>query len=98
MPLRVDPERNELRALRAVTDWRQKRVLEIGCGEGRLTRRLARLGAVVWANDPDPGLIAKAKKNVPRSFANRIRFRVGQAERLDHRNETFDAVVFSWVL
>ena len=98
MPIRIDPERNEIRALKAVTDWRQKLVMEIGCGEGRLTRRLARLGAIVHANDPDAGLIAKAKRNVPRSFAKRIRFRVGQAEKLSHASKTFDVVVFSWVL
>ena len=34
MPLRVDPEQNEVRALKGVTDWRRKRVLEIGCGNG----------------------------------------------------------------
>ena len=98
MPIRIDLERNEIRALKAVTDWRQKLVMEIGCGEGRLTRRLARLGAIVHANDPDAGLIAKAKRNVPRSFAKRIRFRVGQAEKLNHASKTFDIVVFSWVL
>ena len=98
MPIRIDPERNEIRALKTVTDWRQKLVMEIGCGEGRLTRRLARLGAIVHANDPDAGLIAKAKRNVPRSFAKRIRFRVGQAEKLNHASKTFDIVVFSWVL
>ena len=98
MSLRVDPEKNEVRALKAVIDWHEKLVLEIGCGEGRLTRRLARLGAIVHANDPDAGLIAKAKRNVPRSFAKRIRFRVGQAEKLSHASKTFDVVVFSWVL
>ena len=98
MPIRIDPERNEIRALKTVTDWRQKLVMEIGCGEGRLTRRLARLGAIVHANEPDAALIAKAKRNVPRSFTRRIRFRVGQAEKLNHASKTFDIVVFSWVL
>jgi len=45
MALRIDPEKNEVHALKAMTDWRKKRVIEIGCGNGRLTRRLAQLGA-----------------------------------------------------
>lgn len=98
MSLRIDPEQNEVRALKGVTDWRHKRVLEIGCGEGRLTLRLARLGAIVDAIDPEAKLIRAARRALPRRFAKRIRYHVGKAERLDPPDESFDLVVFSWVL
>ena len=98
MTLRVDPEQNEVRALETVTDWRDKHVLEIGCGDGRLTLRLARLGAIVHASDPEAKVIAKARKNLPKRFAGQVRYAVGQAERLDHRDESFDVVVFAWSL
>ena len=98
MTLRVDTEQNEVRALESITDWRRKRVLEIGCGDGRLTLRLAKLGAIVHANDPKPEAIAKARKNLPKRFAGRIRYKVGKAERLAYRNASFDAVVFAWSL
>jgi 2-polyprenyl-3-methyl-5-hydroxy-6-metoxy-1,4-benzoquinol methylase len=42
MPLRIDPEQNEIRALKSAANWRGKEVLEVGCGNGRLTLRLAR--------------------------------------------------------
>jgi 2-polyprenyl-3-methyl-5-hydroxy-6-metoxy-1,4-benzoquinol methylase len=98
MTLRIDPEQNEVGALKAVTDWHRKRVLEIGCGEGRLTRRLAQLGAIVHASDPDAQLIRTARRHLPQRFAKRIHYQVGQAERVDHPSGSFDVVVFAWVL
>jgi len=98
MPLRVDPEENEMRALKGITDWRRKRVLEIGCGEGRLTRRLAQLGALVSATDPDAQLIRTARRKLVQRFAKRIDYEVGTAEQIDHPSESFDIVMFAWVL
>jgi 2-polyprenyl-6-hydroxyphenyl methylase/3-demethylubiquinone-9 3-methyltransferase len=98
MALRIDPEKNEVHALKAMTDWRNKRVLEIGCGNGRLTRRLANLGAQIEAIDPDRKLIASAKKDLPVRLADRMRFRVGSTSDLKYPAQTFDIVVFSWVL
>jgi len=98
MTLRVDPEQNEVHALKTIFDWRGKRVLEIGCGDGRLTLRLAKLGAMVHANDPKPEAITKARKDLPKRFAGKVRYKVGQAERLPHRDASFDVVVFAWSL
>jgi 2-polyprenyl-3-methyl-5-hydroxy-6-metoxy-1,4-benzoquinol methylase len=98
MTLRIDPEENELEALRAVTDWRGRQVLEIGCGEGRLTRRLARLGARVAAIDPDAKLIETARAALTTRLARRISFRAGSAERLPFGDGEFDVVVFAWAL
>jgi 2-polyprenyl-3-methyl-5-hydroxy-6-metoxy-1,4-benzoquinol methylase len=96
MPLRIDPEENELRALRRATNWRRKRVLEVGCGDGRLTLRLARLGAQVVAIDPDRDLITKARRQLPPRLADRVRYRVGRAENLEFPSQSFDLVIFSW--
>lgn len=98
MPLRVDPEQKELLALKGVTDWRRKRVFEIGCGEGRLTRRLAQLGAMVYASDPDAQLIRAARRKTVQRFAKRTHYEVGKAEHIDHPSESFDAVIFAWAL
>src|SRR5262245_26550800 len=98
MSLRVDPEQNEICALKGVTDWRRKRVLEIGSGEGRLTQRLAQLGALVSATDPDPQLIRTARKKLLQRFTKQIHYAVGKAEQINHPNESFDIVVFAWAL
>jgi ubiquinone/menaquinone biosynthesis C-methylase UbiE len=98
MTLITDPQENEVRALRAAAKWRGQRVLEIGCGSGRLTRRLARLGAVIEAVDPDPASIRAARRQWPRQFAKTVRFHVGEAEHLRYVDESFDRVVFAWSL
>src|SRR5258706_13495828 len=98
MALRIDPEKNEVHALKEMTVWRGKRVLEIGCGNGRLTRRLANLGTQVDALDPDKKLITTARKELPARYLDRVRYKVGSAEDLKYPKQTFDIVVFSWVL
>ena len=98
MALHVDPERNEVRALAEAATWRGRRVLEIGCGEGRLTLRLARLGAWVEALDPDPALVRAARRALPSRHAGRVRYRTGGAENLPRPDGGFDRVVFAWSL
>ena len=80
MPIRIDPEEVELRALRPAASWRGARVLEIGCGDGRLTRRLARLGAKLIAIDPDRDAIRSARKTLPKSYARQVRYAVTRPE------------------
>jgi Methylase involved in ubiquinone/menaquinone biosynthesis len=98
MALRVDIEGNEIRALREVTDWRGKKVLEIGCGNGRLTRRLARLGANIHAIEPAADLIQTARQRLPKSFASRVQFNVGKSSRLQYPKNSFEVVLFAWSL
>jgi len=102
MTIRMDPQHNEVRALRAVANWRGVRVLEIGCGDGRLTLRLARLGATVEAIDPDTASIRLARRalrtQLPPRLARNVRCRVGQGEHLDFPDESFDRVLFAWSL
>jgi 2-polyprenyl-3-methyl-5-hydroxy-6-metoxy-1,4-benzoquinol methylase len=98
MALHIDPEENEIRALERIADWRRKSVVEIGCGAGRLTLRLARLGATVHAIDPDPKAVREARRSLPARLAGRVRYRVGNAQALKLRDESFDIAVFAWSL
>jgi ubiquinone/menaquinone biosynthesis C-methylase UbiE len=98
MTLRIDPEKHEIHALREMAEWRGRHVLEIGCGNGRLTKRLANLGAQVEALDPDKTMITLAHKDLPARYSDRVKFKVGSAESLKYPKETFDIVVFAWSL
>jgi len=99
MTLVMDPAGAEIRALKRTTNWRGKRVLEVGCGDGRLTLRLAGFNPdKIVAFDPDPKLIRTARKNLPEKYKAKIQYRVGNAEHVKYKANQFDVVVFSWVL
>jgi ubiquinone/menaquinone biosynthesis C-methylase UbiE len=99
MALVMDPAGAEISALRKIIHWRSKQVLEVGCGDGRLTLRLAGLGAKkIVALDPDSKLIRAARRNLPNQYEERILFRVGHAGKMRLKAHQFDVVVFSWVL
>jgi ubiquinone/menaquinone biosynthesis C-methylase UbiE len=99
MSIQIDREQNELRALKDIGGWHDLRLLEIGCGKGRLTRRLARLGpASIEAIDPKVEDIAHARQVLPTSYAGHIRYSVMSAEQLTFPDSSFDRAVFSWVL
>jgi ubiquinone/menaquinone biosynthesis C-methylase UbiE len=100
MAVRVDLENNETRDLFSMADLSGKRVLEIGCGDGRLTWRYAGRASHVTAVDPWGGGIANARKNMPSEFQGRIEFHC--ASFLDFATSTessaFDIAILSWSL
>jgi SAM-dependent methyltransferase len=65
-----------------------RRTLEVGCGEGRVARDLARLGHTVVALDASPTLVAKAAAAHPAG-----RYLVADAAALPFPHGAFDAVV-----
>lgn len=91
----IDPEGAELVTLAEVVDFSGLRVLEIGCGDGRLTRRYEARAVSVLGVDPDDEAIAAARKA---SRRKRVRFAVGDATSLEVPPSAFDLVFFSWSL
>ena len=61
-----DPEHDEAAALaRMVPSFTGRQVLEIGCGEGRLTHKYARDAARVIAIDTDAEGISELRRELP---------------------------------
>lgn len=94
----LDPEGAHLAALRRLADLRGARVLEMGCGDGRLTEGIARDAVSVLAFDPDAESVEQARQRLPAELAARVSFRVAAAEQLEIEPGSFDLVVFSWSL
>ena len=65
-------------------------VLEIGCGDGRVTARLAGIPKMLVAIDPDRQLLA-----IARGLSSFACFQCGSGEALGFKDASFDVVLFT---
>ena len=98
MPLVVDPDRIEITAIRELVDVTGRRVVEVGCGEGRITFQYAPDAASVLAFDSDDDAIRTARAETPEEPRNRIRFEAADAAQIELPQGEFDLALFSWSL
>jgi 2-polyprenyl-3-methyl-5-hydroxy-6-metoxy-1,4-benzoquinol methylase len=98
MLVRLDPEGNETAALFDLAEsFSGKHVLEIGCGDGRLTWLYADQAAHVTALDPDGDDIAVAIKSLPPRLRDRVEFWAGTIQEFETTTR-FDLAILSWSL
>ena len=97
--IRLDPEERETQALAALAgNLSRANVLEIGCGDGRLTWRYADTAKAVLAIDRDPVAIAAARAAMPDRLRQRVEFRCAGIEDVGLPPAGFDAAVLAWSL
>ncbi len=71
-----------------------REVLEIGCGDGRLSIGLARKAKKIAAIDPDRDKLDLARKLLPPDM-NNLFYRVGNGEKLEFPDRIFDTVIYT---
>jgi ubiquinone/menaquinone biosynthesis C-methylase UbiE len=98
LPPVIDPEGAHLAALHRLGDFATCRVLELGCGDGRLTLGIADRAASVFALDPDAEEVERARQSLPAELAQRVTYRVASGKEIELEPNSFDLVVFSWSL
>ena len=98
MSLQKDPDHNEIKYLRKFVDFSDKRVLEIGCGEGRLTWQYARDARSVVAVDLDRDSLRIARVDRPFDLEKQIHFASTNSEYLPFSKEKFDIAILAWSL
>ena len=91
----VDPREVELAAVQDLTGLTGKVVLEIGCGDGRTSRRLARTAASVLGVDPDVDAITLARQSGTEQATHSCRYLAADVLTLWLEPASFDIVVFS---
>jgi 2-polyprenyl-3-methyl-5-hydroxy-6-metoxy-1,4-benzoquinol methylase len=95
---RRDPDAVEFRAIAELVELNGARVLDVGCGTGRLTRSAAEVAASVYAFDPDEDRVNEARTALPAGLRGRVSFRVHGAEKLDVARRRFDVALCGWSL
>ena len=92
-----DVDDAEARVLHSRGDFDGANVLEVGCGDGRLTWLYAARAESVLGIYPEEEAIATARSTTPPELAERVRFEVGAAEDLS-KTAVYDVAFLSWSL
>ena len=98
MALLIDPEGKELEALAKVVDFTGLRVLDVGCGDGRLVWRIAPQAESVLGVDVEGEEIERARQETPPELRSKVEFRETSIVELDEPPRRFDLVFFTWSL
>ena len=91
---RRDEDGVEAAAIAALVPLDGKRVLEVGCGKGRLTALAAGRASSAYAFDPSAENVAAARA----ALTSEQRRQVHDAEALDVARERFDVALCGWSL
>ena len=98
MPRVLDPADAHAGAARRLTSFDGRKVLEVGCGEGRLTNVLAGPARSWLAIDPKPESVETARRNLPDELRGTVSFAVAGGDEVPGPPGEFDLVFFSWSL
>lgn len=95
--MREDPEEIQYKKIMKLGSFKNKIVLDVGCGSGT-PRYFTLLTKKVVGIDPSVMLIKKAQDQLPDNLKQKVTYQVGSGEELNFKDETFDLAVFSWSL
>ncbi len=84
---------SDLKKIEEFVELGNQSLLEVGCGDGRLTALLTGKTGAITAIDPDAASIDSARKDV--SDAD---FMIGSGEKLQFTDHAFDIILFSYSL
>jgi len=87
--MKLDPEKKEIAILKSLIDLKNKDILEVGCGDGRITEMLNQKDNNILAIEPDKDQLRLARKKV-----SDVKFEVGTMSNLKTK-KTFDLIIFS---
>ena len=98
MTLYKDPEGSEKKHLHRFVDFTGARVLEVGCGEGRLTWKYAPAARTTIGIDPDRPALRVASIERPSDLQSRVLFACAESQCLPFPGQSFDIAVLAWSL
>jgi ubiquinone/menaquinone biosynthesis C-methylase UbiE len=91
-----DPENAERLSLQPYLPGPQDHILDIGCGNGRLTWLLARTAACAAGIDVDLEELRRAPDAHPEGISAKVCFAAAASEAMPFASESFDLALFTW--
>jgi ubiquinone/menaquinone biosynthesis C-methylase UbiE len=91
--MQSDINRIEFKKILEYSELSDKFVLEVGCGNGRVTEWIQKIPRKLIAIDPDKKGIESARQNI-----RNLDFKIMSGENLDFDDEIFDIVLFTFSL
>lgn len=98
MSFTIDPQGVETRVINDLVDFDGLRVLEVGCGDGRMTWRFAEMASSVLAVDVNEEKIETAKRATEDHLRSKVSFEVCDIIQARLAGDSFDAAVLSYSL
>jgi ubiquinone/menaquinone biosynthesis C-methylase UbiE len=86
-----DPENLESKFICDMLGPSAGSILEVGCGDGRLTEEISNVSSSIFALDPDPAALKKARP----LQGNGISLILGSGENIPLADKSIDTVIFS---
>jgi ubiquinone/menaquinone biosynthesis C-methylase UbiE len=91
----IDPEGAEITILHELVDFSGVDVLEVGCGDGRLTWRYAHEAATVLAMDVNSAKIEQAEEAIPVSLRPKVSLVVADIATVELSPDAYDVAILS---
>ena len=95
MTVSIDPEGVETGVIHELVDFSGKEVLEVGCGNGRMTWRYAEQADSVLALDPNDEKVQRALDNTPGPLRSKVSFLVTDITVAELSHQAFNVAVLS---
>ena len=96
MTVQTDPERTESKYFKRYADLAGKRVLEIGCGDGRLTWQYAKSAGRITGIDLHGDDLRVATIDRPSDLEQQVLFARADSIHLPFHKESFDIAILAW--
>ena len=95
---RRDPENAERRFLHPYFPRPTERILDIGCGDGRLTWLLSRTAELAAGIDIDLDELRRAPTTGPEPVSAAVSFAAAASEAIPFASRSFSLAIFTWSL
>ena len=95
MSYSIDPEGVETSVIHELVDFAHADVLEVGCGDGRLTRRYSDKAASVLGIDPEEEMIRRAREAIPETIGAKVEFLASDINDVELAPDAYDVAILA---